>query len=133
MRQAFAALLFLILGVSLAIGAEPLRLCLLENGVAFDFSDECPTVKKCCNDCNDEGIRHDGAPCCLDIEKVPGSNPPSGPQRVPSFFAVELLLGLFTAVVPVPEIESGSFDRLTALLTLPPPSVRRAILSIWTI
>lgn len=133
MRQVFAALLLLVFGASLPFGAGAMRLCLLENRILFSTSDECPAEQACCDDCDTNSTQHDGMPCCLEVKKLPDSNLPSSPNRVPAFFAVELPTVVFAPIIPPVDRASGHWEIPNELRAQPPPSTRRALLGIWTI
>lgn len=132
MRQVLTALLLLIFGVSLPFGAESFRFCLLEDRILVAV-DECAGVKKCCDGCEAENEQHQDSSCCLEVKKLPDSNLPAGPERVPVLYAVELSADAFSLVVPTCEWKSDRLEWSENILSLPPPSSRRAVLGVWTI
>lgn len=111
-----------------------MTLCLLEHRI-LHAAEECTTQTKCCDSCaEEEESGHDeDRPCCLEIEKLSDSNLPSGPERVPAFDAVELPLQSFLALVHPVEWNAVPSELPAENPLRPPPSSRRALLSIWTI
>lgn len=132
MRQVLTALLLVVFGISSPFGADSFRFCLLENKV-LNSLDECITANKCCNECEADETGHDSAACCLEVKSIADSNLPVGPERIPAYYAVEIPQDILLAGVPTMEIKEGFLEQPVELLSLPPPSSRRAILGVWTI
>ena len=134
MRRMLAALLLLILSVSLPFGAGSLRFCLLENRILLTEVEPCPTAaKKCCSKCKADRSHGQDKPCCVELKKLPDSNLPSAPDRVPAYDAVALPQQVFAPLIVSCEAKESSREWPVELSALPPPSLRRALLGVWTI
>ena len=133
MIRLLSFLVLLCYGISIAVVAPPMRVCLIGNMVllpGFTTYGETPMHKaKCCPDCGDPD---EGESCCLDLPQLPDAGYPAGPLVLPSLVCCEVDVRISMPPCPVMWMESAHVPA-TPIRGPDSPGSRRALLAIWNI